>query len=101
MAAMEEMANTPFPSLKTNRLKGGGGRGYHGEARGKMADAFLQWRACKAMEKRGQKWRSCCGLSLRAVEAKEMQMKRRVRRVGGCEFKAWPAAPGHPRHVAA
>ena len=30
---------------QTTRLKGGGGRGDHGEARGKMADAFLQWRA--------------------------------------------------------
>ena len=50
-----------------------------------MADAFLQWRACKVMAKLGQEWRSCCGLSLRAVEAKEMQMKlmtRSGRRVG-------------------
>ena len=40
-----------------------------------MADVFLQWRARKVMAKLGRKWRSCCGLSLRAVEAKEMQME--------------------------
>ena len=86
---------------QTTRQKGRGGRGDHGEARGKMADAFLQWRACKVMAKLGQEWRSCCGLSLRAVEAKEMQMKRRVRWVGGCEFKACPAVPGHPWRMVA
>jgi len=36
-----------------------------------MADAFLQWRARKATATLGRKWRSYCGLSLRAVEAKE------------------------------
>ena len=50
-----------------------------------MADAFLQWRARKVMAKLDRQGRSCGGLSLRAVEAKEMQMKlmtRSGRRVG-------------------
>jgi len=65
-----------------DRLKGGSGRGDHGEARGKMAGAFLQWRACKATATLGRNWRSCGGSALRAVEAKECKWSRRVRRAG-------------------
>ena len=48
---------------QTTRLKGGGGRGDHGEARGKMADAFLQWRARKATATLSRQWRSCCSVA--------------------------------------
>ena len=44
-----------------------------------MADTFLQWRARKAVAMLGQKWRSYCGSSLRAVEAKERQMEQTTR----------------------
>ena len=43
------------------RLRGGGGGEEHGEAMDELADAFLQWRARKAMAKLGRQWRSYCG----------------------------------------
>jgi len=65
-----------------DRLKGGGGRGDHGEARGKMAGVFLQWRGRKATATLGRNSRSCGGSALRAVETKECKWSRQVRRAG-------------------
>ena len=55
MAAVEEMAIMPLPNPNRH--------------------VFLQWRACKATATLGWKWRSCGGLALRVVEAKEKQME--------------------------
>ena len=65
-----------------DRLKGGGGRGDHGEARGKMDGVVLQWRARKATATLGRNWRSYGGSALHAVETKECKWSRRVRRAG-------------------
>ena len=86
---------------QSTRLRGGGGGEEHDEAMDELADAFLQWRARKAMAKLGRQRRSYCGsgAALGGGEGVE-QMKWRARQAGGCEFKAWPAAPGHPRRMA-
>ena len=69
---------------QSTRLNGGGGRGDHGEARSKRADAFLQWRACKAMATAtlGRKWRSYGGFGAARGEGERMRWSRRVRRAG-------------------
>ena len=59
-----------------------------------MASVFLQWRARKAMAMLGQKWRSYCGLSLRAVEAKEMQMEQ-----ASASGRRWPSSGARTRDV--
>ena len=80
-------------------LRGGGGRGDHGEARGKMAGAFLQCRAHKATATLGRNSRSCGGSALRAVETKECKWSRQVRRAGAgfhlelgrATWRRWPS----------
>ena len=61
-----------------------------------MAGAFLQWRARKTTAMLGQKWGSYGGSALRAVKAKEKQMKQAR---GGLMSR--PTAPGCLRRVAA
>ena len=47
-----------------DRLKGGGGRGDHGEAVDELGNAFLQWRAYKVTAMLGRQWRSCCSVAV-------------------------------------
>ena len=50
------------------RLKGGGGRGDHGDASSEMADAFLQRRTSGA---KAEQWRAAAARLLRAVGGEE------------------------------
>ena len=58
MAAVEENRRLALTKARLTRLNGGGGRGDHGEAVDELGNAFLQWRAHKAMVMLGQNWRS-------------------------------------------
>ena len=96
--------NDEYALTKTQstRLRGGGGGEEHGEAMDELADAFLQWRAHKAMAKLGRQWWSCYG-SVAARGGGEGDVNGADELVGQVHgmFTSWPAVLGHPRHVAA
>ena len=93
-AAVEGNDEFILTKAQSTWLRGGGGRGDHGEATSGMAVAFLQWQASGA---KAEQWRAATDPTLRA---EEMQMKQRL----GGQALGWlqdaAATPGHPRRVA-
>jgi len=73
MAAVEGSCDFALTTAQLDRRWGGGGRGDHCEATDELGNAFSRWRARTATATLGRKWRSRCGSTLRAVEAREMQ----------------------------
>ena len=73
MAAVEENDAFVLTETRLTRLHGGGGRGDHCEATDELGNAFSRWQARTATATLGRKWRSRCGSTLRAVEARERQ----------------------------
>ena len=57
-AAVEGNDEFVLTKAQSTRLRGGGGRGDHGEATSEMAGAFLQWRARTATVMLDQQWRT-------------------------------------------
>ena len=55
---------------QSTQLRGGGGRGDHGEATSEMAGMFLQWRARTATAMLGRQWRTALA---RRSERREMR----------------------------
>ena len=55
MAAVGENGEYALTNARSTWLRGGGGRGDHGEAMSGMAVAFLQWRASGA---KAEQWRT-------------------------------------------
>ena len=69
-AAVEGNDKFVLTKAHSTRLRGGGGRGDHGEATSEMASTFLQWRAQTATAMLGRQWRMALA---RRCERREMR----------------------------
>ena len=111
MAAAERNDEFVLTTAQTTWLRGGGGRGDHGEATGGRGNAFSRWRARTAAAMLGRQWWTAELSSLRAVGGEEKRngtgecvgqargvLKTRLRRQEA--HGAWPARAGVRRRVA-
>ena len=71
MAAVGENGEYAVTEARSTWLRGGGGRGDHGEATGEWGNAFSRWRARTAAAMLGRQWRTAELSSLRAVGGEE------------------------------